>query len=884
MGYIKNPTGGYTLTDATGNPLADVPDELVPTALKAKDKAAEAALAPPPVDPMLAPPGPMEANAMPPPEPVRDVYPAEPPPKPEFNTVPNPNGGYDILDQGGVPIAFGVPTDWVQDRIMKEQDKAAAASAPIDEMLGGSIGAMGPGQLGDFSNTPQADMSGPAPAPEAGPLPTEEVPLPPPLPELSPDQVDGSDPTAPTAGLFNENAGMAPPSALEGATAEMLPDTAAQQNPSKLDAPVAGGPIDPNKIQWVTNPKTGMKEPSVPLPSLKPTPPAPSTTTPIDPNKVKWTTDPKTGMKVIDYSPAPIPAPAQVDPIPIGTAPAPAAAPPPAAGPPAPAPAAAPSVQHLADLNVRIGGGGPGRRVPESLNLVGGSMQQQIQQPIPPEKQAAYLQAIKDEDTRIFLEGERKQAMYDQQAADLAVNRLRSEDRIREVKEEQARRNAALAPKIQHMNEQRESLANMKVDPEHYWKEKSGFSRVVAVIASALGGWNAGVTGGPNRPYEMIRGAINDDIDAQKANIQVAKSAADLADNQLARELQIWMSPEAAENAVRLYQMQGADAELAKHAAESNSAAVKANADQMRSHLKIAQTELEKQIAEAEAGTLVKVSKLTPAHMTGGGGGYSVRDQMLKNYKYYKNIGYDEDSARDNAAKATSAQIEQVTTKTDAKGNVTKPGVIVDPGFVAGYNSVSIPIPGDPNKYMTLTGKEAKDYALSAAKNEAKYSSLAGNRAKAEMAKRAAIDLGQAVRLIQQIDVWEHAVLGAKAKIKQNPLSGWWSEEAKYAKYATDETRSQAFLSKLAPGTNLGTEQVKNLIPGTISLDSSIEGARKAFTGRVIHTLNGARAAANLPPVSEKQLREQQKAYLEAGTGFAPPIDLPPGVEAAPIE
>jgi hypothetical protein len=58
-----------------------------------------------------------------------------------------------------------------------------------------------------------------------------------------------------------------------------------------------------------------------------------------------------------------------------------------------------------------------------------------------------------------------------------------------------------------------------QVNPNRYWDNKSTEGKITAIIGMALGGIGAGLSHGPNLAINAINGAIDRDIDAQKANI-----------------------------------------------------------------------------------------------------------------------------------------------------------------------------------------------------------------------------------------------------------------------------------------------------------------------------------------------------------------------------
>ena len=66
-------------------------------------------------------------------------------------------------------------------------------------------------------------------------------------------------------------------------------------------------------------------------------------------------------------------------------------------------------------------------------------------------------------------------------------------------------------------------LKASKVDPNQYWQKQNGFSTLLSIFSVGLGGYLEGKTGGriQNKALAMVENAINRDIDAQKANIDI---------------------------------------------------------------------------------------------------------------------------------------------------------------------------------------------------------------------------------------------------------------------------------------------------------------------------------------------------------------------------
>ena len=515
-----------------------------------------------------------------------------------------------------------------------------------------------------------------------------------------------------------------------------------------------------------------------------------------------------------------------------------------------------PTIAGLEAANVGIGRPGRRQKIPAQWKEAGGVEQvaQQIQMPVDPEIQAAYDAEVEKAKAQLAAGAEEKSAFFNRLAEDFAISKLESEDKIRQLDEDQRKRKEALAEKLRAVESKANDYSSGKIDPDRAWKNKSGLSKVLAVIGVALGGWNAGVTGGPNRAYEMIRDEINDDIMVQRAEMIVKKDRVDIASNALAQESLRWQSPEAAIAAQRLYMMEGAKAEVAKGTAENSAIAVKDEAAKIINQINVAQAQDKLTIAKAEAGMLSrqKTKQYIPEHVVSSPA-ITFRTMVDKNFKHYSKFTDDKEQAYSQALAATSAEVEKST------------GVKMEPGFAAGFAGVDLPAPGGGT--VRVSGKGLKELALANAKNAGRATTWQQAKAQGFLYQKAQQEIGAALRLKMQIDSWYKTTKAGQQKLKSDPFTGWFSSEYKNAKYATDETRGQAFVSRLAPGTDMGTMVIRDLVPNAVSLSVSLDAAHKQIMGRIMHQLNGSLGAAGVPKMSEDQLQSKYKEYLQAGAG-----------------
>lgn len=102
---------------------------------------------------------------------------------------------------------------------------------------------------------------------------------------------------------------------------------------------------------------------------------------------------------------------------------------------------------------------------------------------------------------------------------------LRQENaRIQAERDRQAQRALQQEKSLDDIRKDVEELGNAKVDPDRLWNSRSTAQKVIGAISVFIGG-GLGVRTGRNIPLEIINRAIDQDIDAQKANITAKRGA-----------------------------------------------------------------------------------------------------------------------------------------------------------------------------------------------------------------------------------------------------------------------------------------------------------------------------------------------------------------------
>ncbi len=157
------------------------------------------------------------------------------------------------------------------------------------------------------------------------------------------------------------------------------------------------------------------------------------------------------------------------------------------------------------------------------------------------------------------------------------------------------------AEKRAQLDEEQKALqkdySDGKIDPNRFWNQKTGFSgglsKVLAMVGLFLGG-QAQVRGGSNPAQQMLQHAIDNDIDAQKAEMGKKQ-------NLMRMNMEKYGDLQQAEQATRLDTMNMFNAQLQQMAAKTNSQVVKSNAAIAQAELGMKMEVLKDQIAQKQA-------------------------------------------------------------------------------------------------------------------------------------------------------------------------------------------------------------------------------------------------------------------------------------------
>ena len=158
--------------------------------------------------------------------------------------------------------------------------------------------------------------------------------------------------------------------------------------------------------------------------------------------------------------------------------------------------------------------------------------------------------------------------------------KIQQEERIRAQKE----REEKILNDINSLNEEYRAV---EIEPNRIFKNTSTGAKILAAISVGLGAYAASMTGGRNYAMEIIEGAIADDIQAQKLELQQKGAAIDDKRNLLNDLIQRGMSEAEAEQSAKLMLLQKVQRTLQQRLLDIKEERMKSEAENMDASLKI---------------------------------------------------------------------------------------------------------------------------------------------------------------------------------------------------------------------------------------------------------------------------------------------------------
>jgi hypothetical protein len=143
-------------------------------------------------------------------------------------------------------------------------------------------------------------------------------------------------------------------------------------------------------------------------------------------------------------------------------------------------------------------------------------------QGIRPEKSAEELGVELGQDPIKLMLAEQKYADEQKKFADdqAASARIRDEMKAQENYQRQLDVQEKTRADMESLNNEAIALSKTKIDPDRWYRNRSTTGKIGAWVAAIVGGLVSGRTGGPNQGLANIMKMIDDDVDAQKADLQ----------------------------------------------------------------------------------------------------------------------------------------------------------------------------------------------------------------------------------------------------------------------------------------------------------------------------------------------------------------------------
>ena len=199
---------------------------------------------------------------------------------------------------------------------------------------------------------------------------------------------------------------------------------------------------------------------------------------------------------------------------------------------------------------------------------------------IDPARAQEYSTGAREEREGIAAQGAAESAASDKIAE---AERIHGEDqaigRLKREQEEKSRQ-AALEAHEAKLTGLLEEHAKGEIDPDHFWSSRTMPQKILSIASLVAGGFLQGFRGVPNPAQAMIDRAIDQDIAAQRANLEKKGRDIEHQKGLLAETYRRFGRMDAAEESARMVMEQEYASKLKQIGAESNSPIVQARVEQ----------------------------------------------------------------------------------------------------------------------------------------------------------------------------------------------------------------------------------------------------------------------------------------------------------------
>jgi hypothetical protein len=275
----------------------------------------------------------------------------------------------------------------------------------------------------------------------------------------------------------------------------------------------------------------------------------------------------------------------------------------------------------LSGLTAQAVRGSPGMRTAGGDVLQGYSVERQS--PLSEEGKAGMEKAMLGSAMAAQYAGDTLSVAQREAGEQYAARREQATTELDQLRVRQQQEGMVLAEQMgvvrERAQEAREARATF--NPSAYWDEKGALGGFAARIGIALGAIGAGIAGGPNQVYQMVKDDIQGNIEGQRLKIEDAQAGIDVENSILAQMRTQFLSPEAAEAAARSLMAEAAAAQTLEVAAAVGSQEALANSKLAVAKVQADAAQWAAEAEQLEAGAIRETFKHVPAGYTGGQAG-----------------------------------------------------------------------------------------------------------------------------------------------------------------------------------------------------------------------------------------------------------------------
>jgi hypothetical protein len=185
------------------------------------------------------------------------------------------------------------------------------------------------------------------------------------------------------------------------------------------------------------------------------------------------------------------------------------------------------------------------------------------------------------------------------------------------------------AKRVAEMDTMKADIAATKIDPSQYFSKGNAFGNVLSLLAVALGGYAEGYSGGrlKNNALAMLQNSIDNDIAAQKANLDNKKSALGAAQSIYGLARQQFGDDQQAAEFTRARQNDVLKTQALRFANEGRTEAIRANATKLAEHLGLESKKGDNEVLLLHANA--EQQRIAAARRGGGGGGATPEEKAF---------------------------------------------------------------------------------------------------------------------------------------------------------------------------------------------------------------------------------------------------------------